>query len=177
MNKQLSRQTNFISICSICKSKCCKGARPPLSSSRIQIIEDYLLERGIVPRFDRREYSFPYEREDGYCSLLDVETGYCIVHEVKPETCVAGPITFDIDAGRGVIEWYLKTEDICLLAGVLARNRMLLLEHLLSARREILHLVNELSSTELKAILRIEEEHTVKIGEECLPELIVKKLI
>lgn len=176
MDKPFSRQMNFVSVCNKCQAKCCRNARPPLTHRRIRIIEDYLQSKGILPKICEGEYSFPDERTDGICSLLDVDTGRCVVHEVKPETCVAGPITFDVNRIGGTIEWYLKTEAICPLAGILSRNRPLLLEHFLSARRELLCLVDELEGSELKAILRIEEEDTVKIGEERLPDSVLKKL-
>jgi Fe-S-cluster containining protein len=155
------RQKDFIEVCAKCRTNCCCNARPPLTQRRIEIIQSHLQIRGIVPKLNQGEYSFPEEYPDGYCSLLDANARRCGVHEVKPETCVAGPITFDIDRRTGKIEWYLKTEEICPLAGILAKDRSLLLEHLSSARRELLRLVSELESSELTAILRIEEESTI----------------
>ena len=176
MSAPLFRQKNFIQVCAKCQTNCCYDARPPLTRRRIEIIQNHLQSRGNVPKLNQGEYCFPEEYADGYCSLLDANARQCVVHEVKPETCVAGPITFDIDRRTGKMEWYLKTEEICPLAGILAKDRSLLLEHLSSARRELFRLVSELKGSELSAILRIEEESTIKIGEESLPERVLKKL-
>jgi len=176
MSDPSSRQKNFTRICSKCQTNCCYNARPPLTPTRMRIIKNYLQGKSSAVKFNKEEYCSPPERADGYCSLLDADSGQCVVHEVKPETCVAGPITFDINQVTGKIEWYLKTEEICPLAGVLAKDRPLLLEHLSSARRELHRLVSELNGSELRAILRIEEESTTKIGEESLPEKVLKKL-
>jgi len=121
-------------------------------------------------------YCHPEERSDGFCILFDPSSGLCRAHPVKPETCVAGPITFDINRKEGKIEWYLKAEKICPLAGEMAQDNSSLLKHLEAAKREILHLVDELEGSELQAILEIEEEDTYKIGEDELPEIVLKKL-
>jgi len=95
---------------------------------------------------------------------------------VKPETCVAGPITFDINIKTRKIEWHLKMEKICPLAGVLYKNKGVLKKHLESAKREILNLVSELDSEALKAILKIEEPELFKIGEDNIGKDILDKL-
>jgi hypothetical protein len=112
------------------------------------------------------DYVFPREDEEGYCVFHDKETRKCLIHPVKPETCVAGPITFDINLETGKIEWFLKTEKICPLAGKLYKNQKMLQKHLKSAKKEILKLVHQLDSKALKAILKIEEPETFKIGED-----------
>ena len=98
------------------------------------------------------------------------------MHPVKPETCVAGPITFDINKKTGKIEWYLKLEKICPLAGIMNRDKEALKEHLKVAKREILQLVRELPPKALQAILRIEEPDTFRIDEDELSEDILRKL-
>ena len=98
------------------------------------------------------------------------------MHAVKPETCVAGPVTFDINPERGKIEWYLKMEKICPLAGVLHEDEEALSRHVESAKKECLALVQGLGAEELKAILRIEEPETFKIGEDDLDPKIVSEL-
>ena len=142
----------------------------------MEIIEKHLQREGAAPEFNQGRYYFPKERVDGFCSLFDINLGHCLVHQVKPETCVAGPITFDINRRTGRIEWYLKTKDICPLVGILAKDETLLSEHLSSARTELLRLVNQLEGPALRAILRIEEENTIKIGEESLPQPVLDKL-
>jgi hypothetical protein len=42
---------------------------------------------------------------------------------VKPETCRAGPITFDINFATGKLEFYLKKGVICEYATVLYENK------------------------------------------------------
>jgi Fe-S-cluster containining protein len=120
-------------------------------------------------------YHYPEELGDGYCVLFDRTSGLCRVHPAKPETCVAGPVTFDIDWRRGVIEWYLKEERICPLAGAMAKDNVALARHLESAKKEILRLVEELEINELLAVLEVEEDDTFIIGEDHLPEMVLKK--
>lgn len=126
--------------------------------------------------FVDREYSFPKETEDGYCVFLDKTTKRCRIHSVKPETCVAGPITFDIDLETRKVEWFLKTDEICSLAGVLYRNKKPFKKHMQSAKREILRLVRDLDAQALRRILTIEEPYTFKVGEDPLSPKVVAKL-
>jgi Fe-S-cluster containining protein len=162
------RQIDFFETCRMCKNVCCRGARPPITARRREAIEEYMRVRGISlgSPFVDGEYTFPSEDEDGYCVFYDRGSGRCIVHPFKPETCVAGPVTFDVNTGTGKIEWYLKTEEACPLAGVMARDKAMLEKHLEAARREIQRLLRELSPEALRAIIRIEEPETFKIGEE-----------
>jgi len=126
--------------------------------------------------FENGEYAFPRETEGGYCVFLDKTTKRCRIHPVKPETCVAGPITFDINRETGKIEWFLKMEKICPLAGVLSRDEESLERHMKSAKREILRLVEDLDAEALDAILTIEEPDTFKVGEDNLDSKVVAKL-
>jgi len=178
MQTEGERQKNFFDVCGTCKINCCWDARPPITIEREKMILDYLKIHGIHidNPFVHAEYTFPRETTDGYCIFYDKTTRKCIVHPVKPETCVAGPITFDINAKTGKIEWYLKMEKICPLAGVMHREKTLLEKHFENARREILQLVRQLSPTALKTILRREEPDTFKIGEENVDSCIIKKL-
>ncbi len=173
------RQSNFFNVCSSCKGRCCINARPPLTLRRKQIIEAYLQEQKIPIKnpFVQASYIFPKEdKTGGYCVFYDKNTGKCQVHPIKPETCVAGPITFDINVKTKKIEWYLKTEKICLLAGELYKNKDALRKHLESAKKEILKLVRELDSGTLKTILKIEEPETFKIDEDNVENAVLKKL-
>ena len=173
-----SRQDNFFGTCEGCKSICCRGARPPLTLGRISTIKEYLLANniGIEEPFERREYSFPKENSDEYCIFFDTTTKRCMIHASKPETCVAGPITFDINIDRRTVEWYLKTKKICRLAGELYHNKDKLREHMKSAKMEIRSLIRDLSKKELLAILSIDEPDTFKIGEDRLDPEILEKL-
>jgi Fe-S-cluster containining protein len=125
---------------------------------------------------ENSSYRFPRETEGDRCVFLDKYTEKCQIHLVKPETCVAGPITFDINLNTGRIEWFLKTENICPLAGALYRDKLELQKHMESARRELLKLVHDLDAKALQAILKIEESETFKIGEENLSLEVLTKL-
>lgn len=179
-NTKEKRQANFLDFCKQClETKCCVEARPPISLRRRMIIEDYLkvIDTQIADVFqENNSYRSPRETEGNKCCFLDGETRKCLVHTVKPETCVAGPITFNIDLQTGKIEWFLKTEKICPLAGALFKNKGELQRHLESAKRELLTLVHDLDAEALQAILRIEEPNTFKIGEDDLDAEVLSKL-
>jgi hypothetical protein len=98
------------------------------------------------------------------------------VHPVKPETCRAGPVTFDINCRTRKVEWYLKTPEVCALARILRGNDNLFRAHFRVAKEEILRLIYELEPKALQAILKIEEPQTVKIGEDDLLMGVIEKL-
>jgi len=171
------RQTNFFYICKNCELNCCKEAKPPITPNRRAIIETYLETAGINIEnlFEKHAYTFPKEYEDGYCVFLDRSTRKCKIHLVKPETCVSGPVTFDINLKTRKIEWFLKMEKICPLAGIIRKDKETFLNHVMSAKRELLTLVRDLDAQELSTILRIDEPETFKIGEDQLdPEVLAK---
>jgi len=172
------RQTEFFQVCRSCKLGCCNGVRPPITAKRRAIIESYLNTEGlkIEAPFSERVYTFPRETQDGYCIFFQKDTKRCNVHPVKPETCVAGPITFDINLQTSKIEWFLKTKAICPLAGELHKHEKALLSHMESAKREILNLLNDLNAVELREILKIEEPDTFKIGEDDLEPAVLARL-
>ncbi len=178
MQAEDERQKNFFNICGTCKINCCWDARPPITGRREKIILEYLRTQGIYLEnpFVHAEYTFPREDANGYCIFYDKATRKCVVHPVKPETCVAGPVTFDINKTTGKIEWYLKIEKICPLAGVIYKDKALLKKHFEAARREILQLVRELTPEALRTILKREELDTFKIGEEELEGEVLRKL-
>jgi Fe-S-cluster containining protein len=142
------------------------------------ILQDYLQTNKIAIErpFEKTMYSFPRETADKHCVFLDKSTKKCSIHFAKPETCVAGPVTFDINLKTGRIEWFLKTEKICQLAGALYRDKKALKSHLECARTELLKLVHDLDAEALCAILKIEEPDTFKIGEEDLNSEVLTKL-
>lgn len=173
-----SRQADFFDTCQRCKIDCCSGAHPPITLKRRATIQDYLNKNGIIVEnsFESNTYTFPRETADNHCVFLDRDSKRCWVHLVKPETCVAGPITFDINAETGKIEWFLKMKKICPLAGVLYRNQEALNNHLKSAKRELLQLVRDLDAESLRAILKSEEPGTFKIGEDSLDKEVLSEL-
>ena len=172
------RQSNFFDVCIQCKTGCCQGARPPITRERRKIIEAFLKEQKFPVEnvFVQTSYTFPREDAEGYCIFYDKKTRKCQIHSIKPETCVAGPITFDINKETQKIEWHLKKEKICLLAGKMYKNEEALRKHLESAKIEIFRMVQHLDPKALQAILRIEEPETFKIDEDNIRKKILDKL-
>ena len=99
-----------------------------------------------------------------------------MIHPVKPETCVAGPITFDLNIKTGKIEWFVKMDRICQLSGAVYQDKKVLGKHLENAKREVLRLITQLTTEELKAILKKDEPETFKIGEDTLEKQLVQRL-
>jgi len=165
-------------ICGKCKINCCRDAKPPISLRRRQLIEAYLKRKAfsVENLFVQTSYVFPKEDAEGYCVFYDQKTRKCEIHPVKPETCVAGPITFDIDSRKRRIEWYLKFEEACPLAGILHKNEEMLKRRLKLAKRGILRLIHELDPEALRAILKIEEPETLKIDEDNIGLTVLNKI-
>ncbi|MCK9442356.1 MAG: YkgJ family cysteine cluster protein [Methanothrix sp.] len=142
---------------------CCFEARPPLSQERI----DILLKNGVAK--DAVEFA-GYKRlrlkQDGFCVLF--QNGKCSIHSIKPETCVAGPFTFDIE--DNVLQIFLKRESICPMVRFLKANRKAYDGLFETAVEEIMHLVKNVPTSEMAEILKIEEPETdlvaeIKLGE------------
>ncbi|MCK9565388.1 MAG: YkgJ family cysteine cluster protein [Methanothrix sp.] len=142
---------------------CCFEARPPLSQERIEI----LLKNGVAK--DAVEFA-GYKRlrlkQDGFCVLF--QNGKCSIHTIKPETCVAGPFTFDIE--DNVLQIFLKRESICPMVRYLKANRKAYDGLFETAVEKIMHLVKNIPASEMAEILKIEEPETdlvaeIKLGE------------
>jgi Fe-S-cluster containining protein len=133
----------------------------------MKVIESYLKENKIKIQdpFVKASYVYPRLAKDGYCVFHDAKTRKCIIHPVKPETCVAGPITFDINKKTGKIEWFIKMQKICPLAGRIFDDKRMLKSHAESAKREIERLVDDLDLKALDAILNKDEPETFKIDQ------------
>ncbi|MDK2795230.1 MAG: uncharacterized protein PWQ58_429 [Archaeoglobaceae archaeon] len=145
--------------------RCCFEAKPPISKKRLKI----LLDNGISSEFvEFGRYRHLKIKEDGYCVFF--ENGKCKIHAIKPETCVAGPITFDIK--DDMLELYIKKAEICPLVKFLKENEQILKEHLSIAVEKIVDLIRELDREELEEIIKIEEPETEKILEISLKELL-----
>jgi len=178
MSDEVLRKTCAFDVCYRCELGCCQDVKPPLTLKRKKIIEDYLREQKIRVEnpFTDKAYSYPTVDAMGFCLFYDKDTRRCLVHPVKPETCRAGPVTFDINRRTRKVEWHLKTAEVCELAKILRGNDDLFRAHLKVAKEEILRLICELDSEALQAILKIEEPQTVKIGEDDLPQEVIAKL-
>ena len=170
--------TYSFDVCSLCKSVCCQDAKPPLTEKREKIIKKYLKEQKIKIKkpFTKENYSYPSVDELIYCSLFNKETGKCSIHPVKPETCVSGPITFDINFRTKKVEWFLKKSELCAFAGKLYIDKTAFKDHFEVAKKELKQLICQLNKDELTSIVKIEEPQTFKVGEDDLPAQVVKKL-
>ncbi len=180
MPEERNGKTYSFDVCSECKHTCCKDANPPLITKRIDILASHIQKEKILIQDGNflkvEEYSHPASDSEGLCVFYDKQTQKCKVHQVKPESCRAGPITFDINLRTEKVEFYLKRAKICPFAGVLFANKKLLEPHLNAAKLEIMRLISDLDARALKTILQIPEPDTFKIAENDLPKEIVLKL-
>lgn len=170
--------TYSFDICSKCKSICCQDAKPPLTENRKKIIQKYLTEHNLNDSsiLQKEEYSYPAVDSELYCKLFNKKKGKCMVHAVKPETCVAGPITFDIDFKTYKVSFFLKKAEICAYAGALFKDKASLKKHFEVACKEIHALIDQLNVNELLALMKIDEPQTFKYCEEPLSPEIIRKL-
>lgn len=171
-------ETFSFDVCSQCRSICCQDAKPPLTNSRKKIIQKYTQDQRISLKdpFTKKEYSYPSVDEEIYCRLFNKSTGKCMVHPVKPETCVAGPVTFNINFCTRKVEWFIKTKELCAFAGVLFEDKRAFKEHFEVAKKQILTLITQLKANELRSLMKIDEPMTFKFAEDDLPIDVIKKL-
>lgn len=177
MTSDCASNTCNFDVCHNCKHSCCQDAKPPLTKERMTIITEYLRdhEKAANNVFARSGYYFPSVDSDEFCVFYDKTTKVCQVHKVKPETCRAGPITFDINRATRKVEWFLKTRELCPFAGKLLDDRRKLADHLEFAKEEIMRLIVGLDSEALETILAREEPQTFKIEEDFLPKSVLTK--
>jgi Fe-S-cluster containining protein len=152
-------------VCSRCHLDgcCCLEARPPLTADRIRL----LLASGVSPEaIEFSGYSRLKLKPDGYCVMF--QQNKCKIHQIKPETCVAGPFTFDVKGP--LLEIYLKRETICPLAKFLRENEEAYRGLFESAVEKIADLVRALPPLELAMVCRIEEPETDLVAEITLEE-------
>lgn len=178
MPEDRNGKTYSLDVCSQCKLICCQNANPPLSLKRKEILCNYAKEHelSIQNLFAGEEYSHPATDLTGVCVFYDKETRKCRAHQVKPETCTAGPVTFDINLKTKKVEFYLKKGEICVLAHLLYQNKKNFNEHFKIAKAEIMRLIRELDVDALLSILKIPEPQTFKIGEAKLTKKVTEKL-
>ncbi len=170
--------TYSFNVCSQCRSICCQDAKPPLTANRKNMLKTYIEQQKINLKdvFTTEDYTHPATDKQLYCLLFNKQTGKCMVHPVKPETCVAGPVTFNINFCTKKVEWFLKTKELCAYAGVLYNNKVDFQEHLEVAKKQIMTLIGQLSADELRALMKIDEPQTFKFSEDDLPKEIAEKL-
>lgn len=145
-------------ICTDCGGQCCTGARPPISEYCFR----RLVAQGIPEAvFGQDGYRYVRTRDDGTCMLST--GGKCSIHAQKPETCIAGPFTFDVNGDT--IGIFLKYESICPLVRLLKEVPGAYEQQFAAAVRCITRLVSNLSESELAAVCHIDEPETVKVAE------------
>jgi Fe-S-cluster containining protein len=152
-------------ICTKCGGRCCYYSKPPLTEERISI----LLENGIT--FDDIKFGDHRQldcRSTGFC--VGYSEGRCRVQNVKPETCQAGPFTFDVQNGK--LEIFIKKDRICELVTFLKGNPSAYNEQFEMAVQSIIHLVRSLPPEELHSVCKVEEPETEKVAEFPLSEVL-----
>jgi Fe-S-cluster containining protein len=112
-------------------------------------------------RIEQNGYRRLRVREDGFCIMLNHTR--CLINAHKPETCRAGPFTFDIRDGK--LEIYLKKETICPLVGHLKYYPEAYRHQYEHAVQHIVHLIKKLPPQELAEVLKVEEPETEKVAE------------
>jgi len=148
-------------ICARCGAKCCHEARPPLSPRRVAL----LLERGVSPGdIEYAGYHRIRVREDGMCVMCS--GGRCRIHDFKPETCRAGPFTFDVEGKT--LRVFLKHDFLCPLVPVLKENPEMYREHFQAAVENLLALARSLGPDELDVISAIPEPDCDLVAEIAL---------
>ncbi|RQW78472.1 MAG: YkgJ family cysteine cluster protein [Methanothrix sp.] len=137
---------------------CCFEARPPLSQERI----DILTANGVDPNaVEFNGYKRLKLRQDGFCILF--RDGKCSIHSIKPETCVAGPFTFDIVDKK--LQIFLKQETICPMVRFLKADRKAYDSLFEVSVKKIMDLVAAIPPEEMAEILKIEEPETDLVAE------------
>lgn len=145
-------------LCLNCGARCCFEAHPPVSSSCYEL----LTSAGVSPGdFEFTGYTRLKKKENGECILL--ENGRCRIHAFKPETCRAGPFTFDVQGN--LIMMYLKHETICPVVRLLKESPGAYRQQYEHAVQSIRHLVMNLTEDEISAICQIDEPETEKVAE------------
>ena len=144
-------------VCKKCGGRCCMDAHPPLTDERIRILAENEISDDNIEFVGYKRLKV---RTDNMCVMFK-ENGLCAIHAFKPETCVAGPFTFDVQ--EGIIEIYLKKETICPLVGVLKQDRKAYDEQYKMAVDKIIRVVAFLPEEELWTVCRIEEPDTEKV--------------
>jgi len=137
---------------------CCFEARPPLSQERIDILQKNGISEDAV---EFAGYKRLRLKQDGFCVLF--HNGKCSIHSIKPETCVAGPFTFDIK--DNVLQIFLKRESICPMVRFLKSNRKAYDGLFETSVENIMHLVKSIPAAEMAEILKIEELETDLVAE------------
>ncbi|OPX73040.1 MAG: Flagellin N-methylase [Methanoregulaceae archaeon PtaU1.Bin059] len=149
-------------ICAGCGGKCCHEAHPPLSPARIEEFR----ARGVPPSvIEFVGYTRMKSHDNGMCIMCS--GGKCRVHAFKPETCVAGPFTFEVQ--DHTLRLFLKHETICPLVPYLKADADAYATQFRMAVKSLMVLVRSLPAQELDVINRIPEPETELVAEIPIP--------
>lgn len=145
-------------ICAECGGKCCREAHPPLSPHRAAILQAWGIPSSA---FESNGYTRLRSRDDGLCVMC--AGGRCMIHAVKPETCVAGPFTFDVS--DHTLRIFLKRESLCPLVPYLKADAAAYEAQFRAAAKRLAELVRALPARELDVINAIPEPETELVAE------------
>jgi hypothetical protein len=140
-------------ICAACGGKCCRNANPPVSADRFEALRELGIGKDDV---EYAGYTRLKSQEDGMCVMFS--GGRCRIHSAKPETCVAGPFTFEVT--DHTLSLYLKREASCPLVKYLKEDPEAYQAQYREAVRRLVRLIRSLPSVEVEAISRIPEPET-----------------
>lgn len=98
---------------------------------------------------------------DHTCILMT--HGKCTIHAIKPETCRAGPFTFDVNGG--MIRVFLKHPSICPIVTLLKEVPDAYGQQYDLAVKNITNLVANLTDKEIDEINKIDEPDTDLVAE------------
>jgi len=153
-----STRSRAETLCLSCGGHCCDGAHPPISNDRYW----QLVSAGISKScFEYEGYLRLRTHKDDTCILM--KNNKCTCHTIKPETCRAGPFTFDVTEKS--IRIFLKHPSICPLVTLLREDTEMYHDQFDHATDHIGTLVAGLSNEEITAINAIDEPDTDLVAE------------
>jgi len=141
-----------------CGGHCCDDAHPPISLN----CQERLLAAGVSQTaFETNGYRRLRTNPDHTCILM--KDNMCLIHAIKPETCRAGPFTFDVDGDT--IRIFLKHASICPIVTLLKEVPEAYGQQYDLALENITNLVAHLTDAEIREINRIDEPDTDLVAE------------
>ena len=141
-----------------CGGHCCDDAHPPISMNCHQ----RLIAAGVSPAvFETNGYRRLRTHPDHTCILM--KDSMCLIHAIKPETCRAGPFTFEVTGDK--IRIFLKHESICPIVPLLKEVPEAYGQQFDLAIQNITNLVAHLTDEEIDAVNRIDEPDTDLVAE------------
>jgi Fe-S-cluster containining protein len=144
-------------ICMECQNtQCCIECFPPLTEKRIKIIAEKTGKKPeeFVETPDIAGYHRMHCLENGKCVFLNGRR-MCGIHQFKPETCVAGPFTFDWKNDKLIL--YLKTIERCPMVGLMRRDPEAFNDQYDAAVANIKQLLCDMPKNEIDVILQIDD--------------------